>query len=90
MLGLECLAVKVLDAGDVGGDAELTSLLRMSDGCAPGSRPRGAGHIWQARFHDFNVWTERKRIQKLRYMPGAPPFAVFEGWDSTNLDPLSS
>ena len=25
-------------------------------------------HVWQARFYDFNVWTERKRIEKLRYM----------------------
>jgi putative transposase len=25
-------------------------------------------HIWQARFYDFNVWTDRKRIEKLRYM----------------------
>ena len=25
-------------------------------------------HIWQRRFYDFNVWTERKRTEKLRYM----------------------
>jgi putative transposase len=24
-------------------------------------------HVWQARFYDFNVWTERKRVEKLRY-----------------------
>jgi putative transposase len=30
---------------------------------------RGArNHIWQRRFYDFNVWTEHKRIEKLRYM----------------------
>ena len=29
-------------------------------------------HIWQARFYDFNVWTERKRIEKLRYMHRNP------------------
>jgi len=23
--------------------------------------------FWQARFYDFNVWTEHKRIEKLRY-----------------------
>jgi putative transposase len=28
--------------------------------------------IWQARFYDFNVWTERKRIEKLRYMHRNP------------------
>src|SRR5713226_7687511 len=29
--------------------------------------PQAAGEIWQRRFYDFNVWTERKRIEKLRY-----------------------
>jgi REP-associated tyrosine transposase len=28
--------------------------------------------IWQKRFYDFNVWTERKRIEKLRYMHHNP------------------
>ena len=29
-------------------------------------------HIWQPRYYDFNVWTERKRIEKLRYMHRNP------------------
>ena len=29
-------------------------------------------HIWQKRFYDFNVSTERKRIEKLRYMHRNP------------------
>ena len=29
-------------------------------------------HVWQRRFYDFNVWTERKRIEKLRYMHRNP------------------
>ena len=33
----------------------------------PGSR-----RIWQPRFYDFNVWTEHKRIEKLRYMHRNP------------------
>jgi putative transposase len=28
--------------------------------------------FWQARYYDFNVWTERKRIEKLRYMHRNP------------------
>ena len=28
--------------------------------------------IWQRRFYDFNLWTERKRIEKLRYMHRNP------------------
>src|ERR1700736_2979362 len=27
---------------------------------------------WQARFYDFNVWTEKKRIEKLRYIHRNP------------------
>ncbi len=30
------------------------------------------GHFWQARFYDFNVWTEKKRIEKLRYIHRNP------------------
>jgi putative transposase len=28
--------------------------------------------FWQARFYDFNVWSARKRIEKLRYMHRNP------------------
>ena len=28
--------------------------------------------FWQARFYDFNVWTARKRVEKLRYMHQNP------------------
>jgi len=28
--------------------------------------------FWQARFYDFNVWTEEKRIEKLRYLHRNP------------------
>jgi len=31
-----------------------------------------AAHIWQARFYDFNVWSSRKRAEKLRYMHENP------------------
>jgi putative transposase len=29
-------------------------------------------HVWQKRFYDFNVWTPRKRVEKLRYMHRNP------------------
>jgi len=32
----------------------------------------GPDRIWQARFYDFNVWTESKRIEKLRYIHRNP------------------
>jgi putative transposase len=33
--------------------------------------------FWQARFYDFNVWTEDKRVEKLRYIHRNP---VEHGW----------
>lgn len=35
-----------------------------------GEMPRQA--FWQARFYDFNVWTSKKRVEKLRYMHRNP------------------
>jgi putative transposase len=32
----------------------------------------GQLHVWQRRFYDFNVWSERKRVEKLRYMHRNP------------------
>jgi putative transposase len=34
----------------------------------------GAQHraFWQARFYDFNVWTTKKRVEKLRYIHRNP------------------
>jgi putative transposase len=36
-------------------------------------------HIWQARFYDFNVWTDRKRVEKLEYMHRNPVKRGFSG-----------
>jgi len=39
--------------------------------------------LWQKRFYDFNVWSEPKRIEKLRYMhrnPGSPASPVLACW----------
>jgi putative transposase len=38
----------------------------------PGRVEHSAQHIWQKRFYDFNVWTEHKRVEKLRYMHRNP------------------
>ena len=41
-----------------------------------GTRCRDAalaeGHVWQHRFYDFVVFTEKKRVEKLRYMHRNP------------------
>ena len=33
---------------------------------------RGAVAFWQRRYYDFNVWSEEKRVEKLRYMHRNP------------------
>ena len=34
--------------------------------------PESPARVWQRRFYDFNVWSRRKRIEKLRYMHDNP------------------
>ena len=46
------------------------SARRLSFSATRGTGTRG--EIWQRRFYDFNVWMERKRIEKLRYMHRNP------------------
>jgi putative transposase len=36
------------------------------------SRTRKEEFVWEPRYHDFNVFTESKRIEKLRYMHRNP------------------
>jgi len=36
------------------------------------SGSKKSNRFWQARFYDFNVWTEKKRIEKLRYIHRNP------------------
>lgn len=35
-------------------------------------RPPSQPHFWQVRYYDFPVWTEAKRIEKLRYIHRNP------------------
>ena len=34
--------------------------------------PEASRHFWQKRFYDFNVWSRRKEMEKLRYMHRNP------------------
>ena len=33
---------------------------------------RAADPFWEARYFDFNVWSEKKFVEKLRYIPPNP------------------
>src|ERR1700722_8745590 len=43
-----------------------------TSGTPVSSTPVHPDRFWQARFYDFNVWTEKKRIEKLRYIHRNP------------------
>jgi putative transposase len=36
------------------------------------STPLAVGRVWQCRFYDFVIFTEKKRVEKLRYMHRNP------------------
>src|SRR5580704_2381770 len=43
-----------------------------TSGTSTSGTPIHSQRFWQARFYDFNVWRERKRIEKLRYIHRNP------------------
>jgi putative transposase len=45
---------------------------RKRSGAQGGLWPHPEQQVWQRRFYDFNVWSARKRIEKLRYMHRNP------------------
>ncbi len=36
------------------------------------TRGEFSGHFWQRRFYDFNLWSQRKEVEKLKYMHRNP------------------
>ncbi len=48
------------------------SLQAMKQSVARQFALRAREPFWQARYYDFNVWSERKRVEKLRYMHRNP------------------
>jgi putative transposase len=50
----------------------LIQMRRRRDPVQPELFERAPQHIWQKRFYDFNIWTGRKRVEKLRYIHRNP------------------
>jgi putative transposase len=66
---------KVMQAIKQGFARRLLIKLRAGNEPWPGNSRNTAlddGHIWQARFYDFVVFTDEKRVEKLRYMHRNP------------------
>jgi putative transposase len=49
-----------------------TALQALKQSVARRLALRAREAFWQARYYDFNVWTDRKRVEKLRYMHRNP------------------
>ena len=64
-------AIKLSFVQRLSSDAEKspTSRKKREKWGTPADIPR---HSWQRRFYDFNVWTDHKRIEKLRYIHRNP------------------
>ncbi len=48
------------------------ALQSLKQGVARRLALRAEESFWQARYYDFNVWSERKFIEKLRYIQSQP------------------
>jgi putative transposase len=59
----QSFARQLLDRWRTGVDPRQCSLWKI---------PLTEGHLWQHRFYDFVVFTEKKRVEKLRYMHRNP------------------
>ena len=71
---------------EVGTPSTVMQVLKQRTALAllPKTRPRDARHsklfresavrtpFWSTRFYEFNVWTQKKRVEKLRYMHRNP------------------
>jgi putative transposase len=33
---------------------------------------RAGQHVWMKRFYDFNVWSQRQEVEKIKYMHRNP------------------
>ena len=49
-----------------------TALQMLKQNVAPELRLPEGNPFWQARYYDFNVWSEGKRVEKLRYIHRNP------------------
>lgn len=54
------------------GDTLAQAMQSLKQGVARRLALRAAEPFWQARYYDFNVWSQRKFIEKLRYIHRNP------------------
>lgn len=69
---IQALKLGVVRSLDCGGTNPMSRKNRETWGTPSVDGVKKSNHFWQARFYDFNVWTEKKRIEKLRYIHRNP------------------
>ena len=75
---IQALKLGVVRSLRVSNDENLTSVMPWSRknsetwGTPSPGVSKKSNSFWMARFYDFNVWTEKKRIEKLRYIHRNP------------------
>jgi len=53
--------------------SSMAVVLQVLKQCTSRRLKSGGGEaFWQRRYYDFNVWSEKKRVEKLRYMHSNP------------------
>ena len=62
----------VMQALKLGFARRVLTQRRRRDPAQPELFDHAPQHIWQKRFYDFNIWTGRKRVEKLRYIHRNP------------------
>ena len=65
-------ALKLGFARRVIGEMDRAQVSKSARPGAPDFVGTASSHVWSARFYDFNVYSERKRVEKLRYIHRNP------------------
>ncbi len=69
---IQALKLGVVRSFEGGGIVPMSRKTSETWGTPSCGNPIKTHRFWQARFYDFNVWTEKKRIEKLRYIHRNP------------------
>src|SRR5881398_1685078 len=69
---IQALKLGVVRSMQCSSGSVVAAASRARESCEAWGTPVPPDRFWPARFYDFNVWTERKRIEKLRYIHRNP------------------
>jgi putative transposase len=69
---IQALKLGVVRSMQCSSGSVLAAAPRSRESCETLGTPVRPDRFWQTRFYDFNVWTERKRIERLRYIHRNP------------------